>query len=244
MSEHLYSLPTAIPTSPADLDAPVPPIEAVLFDFANTLFRMLPTQRYLARIWEQAGRDPASLDATAVAHQVHAARELPHVAAAQHGRDISLERHREATYAWFTEVPAFAGIEEIAYQAVFDLASWYPYTDTEPVLRALAERGIPIGIVSDIPFDLRKNFAAAGLGDLIGAYALSYELGVEKPDPRMFLTACADLGADPRRTLMVGDNAPRDGGAVACNIRVLLLPAEPREGDRGLDAVLRLVTGR
>ena len=54
MSEHLYSLPTAIATSQADLDAPVPPIEAVLFDFANTLFRMLPTQRYLARIWEQA----------------------------------------------------------------------------------------------------------------------------------------------------------------------------------------------
>lgn len=241
MSEHLYSLPTAIPTAQADLDAPVPPIEAVLFDFANTLFRMLPTHRYLARIWEQAGRDRGSLDAAAVVEQVNTARDLPHVAAAQHDRDVSVERHREATLAWFTEVPAFAGIEEIAYRAVSDTASWYPYTDTEPVLRALAERGIPVGIVSDIPFDLRKNFAEAGLGDLVGAYALSYELGFEKPDPRMFLTACADLGVDPRRTLMVGDNAARDGGAVACNIRALLLPAEPREGERGLDAVLKLI---
>ena len=241
MSEHLYSLPTAVPTSDADLDAPVPPIEAVLFDFANTLFRMLPTGQYLARIWEQAGRDPGSLDVAGVVGQVNAARDLPHVLEAQRHRDVSLELHRAATYAWFTEVPAFAGIEEVAYQAVFDPASWHPYTDTAPVLRALAERGIPVGIVSDIPFDLRKNFAAAGLGELVGAYALSYELGCEKPDPRMFLKACADLGADPRRTLMVGDNAARDGGAVACNLRVLLLPSEPRAGDRGLDAVLRLL---
>jgi FMN phosphatase YigB (HAD superfamily) len=57
----------------------------------------------------------------------------------------------------------------------------------------------------------------------------------------MFLTACTDLGADPRRTLMVGDNPARDGGAVACNLRVLLLPAEPKVGERGLDAVLRLI---
>ena len=240
MTAHLYSLPAAVPTSDADLAAPVPPIEAVLFDFANTLFRMLPTERFLARIWQRAGRGEG-LDADAVAEQVHAAGRLPHVIAAQHGRDASVEQHRASTLAWFAEVPALAGIEEIAYEAVLDPASWYPYTDTEPVLRALAARGIGVGVVSDIPFDLRVNFAGHGLGELVGAYSLSYELGCEKPDPRMFLKACADLGADPRRTLMVGDNAPRDGGAVACNLRVFLLPAEPRDGDRGLDAVLRLV---
>lgn len=248
MTAHLYSLPAAFPTSDADLAAPVPPIEAVLFDFANTLFRMLPTERFLALVWERAGRDPQAgddgagrLDAATVAEQVHAAGRLPHVMAAQHGRDTSVQQHRASTLAWFAEVPAFAGIEEVAYEAVLDPASWYPYTDTEPVLRALAARGIGVGVVSDIPFDLRLNFAGHGLGDLVGAYSLSYELGCEKPDPRMFLKACADLGADPRRTLMVGDNAPRDGGAVACNLRVFLLPAEPRDGDRGLDAVLRLV---
>jgi HAD superfamily hydrolase (TIGR01549 family) len=241
MTAHLYSLPTALPTSAADLAAPVPPIEAVLFDFANTLFRMLPTEEFLARIWTRAGRDPQGLDAAGIAAQVHAAGRLPRVVAAQQDRDTSVERHREATLAWFAEVPAFAGIEQLAYEAVLDPASWYPYTDTAPVLRELAARGIPVGVVSDIPFDLRENFAGHGLGDLVGAYSLSYELGCEKPDPRMFLKACADLGTDPRRTLMVGDNAARDGGAVACNLRVLLLPSEPRDGDRGLDAVLRLI---
>lgn len=241
MTAHLYSLPTAVPSSPEELRSPVPPLEAVLFDFANTIFRMLPTERFLARIWEHAGRDPRTLDAAAVAGQVREAGLLPHVIAAQQERDVSVERHRNATLAWFAEVPAFAGIEEVAYQAVLDPESWYPYTDTGPVLRALHARGIPVGIVSDIPFDLRENLAGHGLGDLVGAYSLSYELGCEKPDPRMFLKACADLGADPRATLMVGDNPARDGGAVACNLRVLLLPAEPRDGQRGLDAVLKLV---
>jgi HAD superfamily hydrolase (TIGR01549 family) len=241
MTAHLYSLPTAVPSSPEELLSPVPPLEAVLFDFANTIFRMLPTERFLARIWEHAGRDPQDLDAAAVAGQVRAAGLLPHVIAAQRERDVSAERHRSATLAWFAEVPAFAGIEEVAYQAVLDPETWYPYTDTAPVLRALHARGIPVGIVSDIPFDLREHLAGHGLGDLVGAYSLSYELGCEKPDPRMFLKACADLGADPRATLMVGDNPARDGGAVACNLRVLLLPAEPRDGERGLDAVLKLV---
>jgi HAD superfamily hydrolase (TIGR01549 family) len=239
--EHLYSLPTAVPTAPADLVGPVPPIEAVLFDFANTLFRMLPTAEFLGRIWAAAGRAPRSLDVAAVTEQVRAAGRLPHVVAAQIGRDTSIVKHREATEIWFAEVPAFEGIMEIAYQAVIGIDYWYPYDDTATVLRTLHERGVPVGIVSDICFDLRDNFAAHGLAEYVGAYSLSYELGCEKPDPRMFLKACADLGADPRRTLMVGDNAPRDGGAVACNLRAFLLPSEPKAGERGLDAVLRLI---
>jgi HAD superfamily hydrolase (TIGR01549 family) len=240
MSAHLYSLPTAFPTTDEDLAAPVPPIEAVLFDFANTLFRMLPTEQFLTRIWERAGRDPRTIDAAAVAAQVRAAAALPHVIEAQLGRDTSAERHHAATLVWFNEVPALEGVTELAYEQVLLPETWYPYADTEPVLRELSARGIPVGIVSDIPFDLRENFAEHGLADYVTAYALSYELGLEKPDTRMFLKACADLGADPRRTLMVGDNAPRDGGGVTANLRVYLLPSEPRTGERGLEAVLRL----
>ena len=50
MHTHLYSLPSAVETPDDELDAPVPPIEAVLFDFANTLFRMVPTDVFLRRV--------------------------------------------------------------------------------------------------------------------------------------------------------------------------------------------------
>lgn len=241
MRTHLFSLPTAAETPDHELDGPVPPIEAVLFDFANTLFRMVPTDVFLQRVWRAAGRDVADLDAVAVARAVREAAALPHVLAAQEGRDSSEEQHLEATRVWFNEVPQLADVFEVAYAAVLAQENWFAYDDTAPVLRELAERGVPVGVVSDICWDVRRDLEGAGVADAVGAYALSYQLGYEKPDPRMFLKTCADLGADPRRTVMVGDNPARDGGAVACGLRVLLLPSEPRTGERGLRSVLRLL---
>lgn len=241
MRTHLYSLPAAVETPDDELDAPVPPIEAVLFDFANTLFRMVPTDVYLRRVWQAAGRDDGDLDVESVVREVREAAHLPHVRAAQEGRDLSLERHREATRIWFDEVPQLAGIFEPAYEAILAVENWFAYTDTVPVLRELARRGVPVGVVSNIVWDVRRDVEAAGAGDAVGAYALSYQMGCEKPEPRIFLKACADLGADPRRTLMVGDNPAQDGGAVACGLRALILPSEPRTGERGLSGVLRLL---
>lgn len=238
---HIFSLPTAFETADADLLDPPPPIEAVLFDFANTLFRMVPTDLFLERVWQAAGRDPAGLDSALVAAQVQTAGRLPHVVAAQHGRDTSLDAHRAATAVWFAEVPALDGLFEHVYDAIVAQESWFAYDDTAPVLRELAARSIPVGIVSDIVWDVRRDFAAIDLQDTVQAYALSFELGCEKPDPRMFGKACADLGVDPRRTLMVGDNPPRDGGAVSCGLRVFLLPSEPKMNVRGLSSVLTLL---
>jgi HAD superfamily hydrolase (TIGR01509 family) len=241
MLTHLYSLPTELDTPDEALAGPVPAVQAVLFDFANTLFRMVPTDVLLQRVWLAAGRDPADLDAAAVAAEVRRAGELPDVRAAQAERDTSFARHRAANRVWFSRVPQLADIADLVHDAVCSPESWFPYADVEPVLRELAARGVPIGIVSDIVWDVRRDLEAAGLGELVSAYTLSFQVGYEKPDPRMFLKTCAHLGSDPRATLMVGDNPMRDGGATACGLRTLLLPSEPKIGERGLSAVLRLL---
>ncbi|MBS2967094.1 HAD family hydrolase, partial [Actinocrinis puniceicyclus] len=157
MHTHLYSLPAAVDASADELDAPVPPIEAVLFDFANTLFRMVPTDVFLRRVWRAAGRDIADLDVASVARGVRAAAELPHVRAAQQGRDTDPKLHREATRVWFTAVPQLAGIFDLAYEAVLAAENWFAYTDTVPVLSELSRRGIPVGVVSDIVWDVRRD---------------------------------------------------------------------------------------
>jgi putative hydrolase of the HAD superfamily len=65
-----------------------------------------------------------------------------------------------------------------------------------------------------------------------------------KPAPDLFWRACADLGVEPARALMVGDTAAADGGAAAIGMPVLLLPPHHHRGDnRGLELVLRLVLG-
>ena len=52
-----------------------------------------------------------------------------------------------------------------------------------------------------------------GLYDLFDAFAISEQLGVEKPDTRMFIHALDQLGVareDYRRTVMVGNYLERD----------------------------------
>jgi putative hydrolase of the HAD superfamily len=110
-------------------------------------------------------------------------------------------------------------------------AAWQPYPDAAEVLRALRERGVPVGVVSNIGWDPRPVFRAHGLDRWIDVYVLSYEHGVQKPDPQLFSVACEALGADPRRTVMVGDDRRADGGAAALGCRVHFvdhLPAAER----------------
>jgi HAD superfamily hydrolase (TIGR01509 family) len=235
----LFDLTAAYEPTDDERAAPVPRIEAVLWDFSNTLFHMIGVDDWLARVAADTGRrldDPA-----AVLAELDAAAADPEVVAAQEGRDIDPATHRAAMDAWFSRVGFLAGIEDAAYARVVADDSWVPYADTAPVLRALADRGVPVGVVSDIAWDIRRHARAAGLDDLVATWVLSCEEGREKPAPELFRTACARLGADPRRTLMVGDNPARDGGAVAAGLRAYVLASEQRPGERGLADVLALV---
>jgi HAD superfamily hydrolase (TIGR01509 family) len=231
-------------TSPERMAAPVPPIEAVLFDFSNTIFRMVDVGSWLRRVAAHTGRAEVLAESAAVADVANAlddAIRRPDIRAQQEGRDTSGEAHRRAIHAWFNAVEFLRGHERTAYEVMADKESWRPYPDTEPVLRALRQRGIPLGIVSDFGWDLRTHLAHHGMADLFDAVILSYEVGFEKPDPRMFLKACDELGVDPRATLMVGDSPVRDGGANAVGMRAFILSAEHRTGERGLHEVLSLI---
>jgi HAD superfamily hydrolase (TIGR01549 family) len=240
----LFETPSTYRPTAAELAAPVPRVEAVLFDFSNTIFQMIDLETWLRRIGAASGRldrlnEPGAT--AAISQQLSDTFRLPAVVALQEGRDISREQHRIAMLGWWERVDFLRGAEETAYRELTAPDAWVPYPDTEPTLRALRERGLRVGIVSDFAWDLRVHLAHHGLDELIDACVISYEMGREKPDPELFLKACADLGAEPRATLMVGDNPVRDGGATACGLRAYIFPAEQRTGDRGLSEVLRLL---
>ncbi|MGI5366883.1 HAD family hydrolase [Streptomyces iakyrus] len=244
MTRTLFETPSAYRPSDAEMAAPVPPVQAVLFDFSNTIFQMIDLETWLRRVGSAAGRLAVLDEPGAVANiseQLRAAFRLPSVVARQEGRDLSSERHRRAMWRWWEQVDFLRGAEEAAYRELTAPDAWVPYPDTEPVLRALHQRGMRVGIVSDFAWDLRTHLEHHGLDALIDTCVISYEQGREKPDPQLFLKACAGLGVDPRATLMVGDNPVRDGGAAACGLRTYILPAEHRTGERGLMDVQRLV---
>lgn len=237
----LFDLPAAHEPSDAELAAPVPALRAVLFDFSNTLFHMIGADEWLRRVAADTGRALDDAEVPAILDRLEAASRDPEVIEAQHGRDLDAGRHREAMRVWFAHEPFLATDPDAAWARVVAGDSWIPYPDTAPVLAALATAGIPVGVVSDIAWDIREHAVRAGVDHLVGTWVISGEVGAEKPDPELFRRACDDLGVDPRATLMVGDNPARDGGAAALGCRTLVLAGEHRTGERGLFDVLALL---
>jgi putative hydrolase of the HAD superfamily len=221
--------------------------EAVLFDAGDTLIRLCGSgETLLHRAAATLGVEP--LDPAQVARVWR--RVLQRSSTAEElakGRDLSTTRHREVWTALYDEAGCqrlAPGLSEELYALTVDAASWEAFPDTLPTLKTLRERGLRIGIVSDTGFDLRPAMDLLELSPLVDTVVMSFEYGVCKPATTVFLTACDRLGADPRRTLMVGDNPLTDSGAVAAGMPVFLLPPPAPTGPRGLGHVLSLVGAR
>jgi putative hydrolase of the HAD superfamily len=227
---------------------------AVLFDFSGTLFRIESTDSWLRAVLDEAGLPLTEAESTRAARELENVGALPggvaprvpmpdQLAALWAIRDESAELHR-AAYTGLSRLVALP--DPALHDALYDRhmlpAAWQPYPDAAEVLHTLRERGIKVGVVSNIGWDLRPVFRAHGLDPYVDVYVLSYEHGIQKPDPRLFKTACTALGVEPRDVLMVGDDRRADGGAAALGCAVHFvdhLPAAQRPD--ALRSVLGLV---
>ncbi|MGW1668349.1 HAD family hydrolase [Streptomyces sp. NPDC002324] len=229
-------------------------VEGVLFDFSGTLFRAESTESWLRAVLRDAGIVLPEWEALRAAEALERAGALPGGAYPAQpptgepgelwaARDRSAEQHRAAFTALSRQVPLpDPALHDALYDRHMTPSAWSPYPDAAEVLAALGERGIAVGVVSNIGWDLRPVFRTHGLDAYVGTYALSYEHGIQKPDPRLFALACEALGVDARKTVMVGDDRRADGGAAALGCTVHFvdhLPACARPD--GLRPVLDLV---
>ncbi|MEV5597852.1 HAD-IA family hydrolase [Streptomyces sp. NPDC052496] len=201
-------------------------IKGVLFDFSGTLLRIESPESWLRAALAETGTDLAAAEAGRLAAELSRAGALPggsspeslppELAALWEARDRSAGRHRELYTGLARQVPL---PDEALYDALYDRhmtpAAWTPYPDAAEVLGELRRRGIRTGVVSNIGWDLRPVLRAHGLDAFVESCVLSYEHGMQKPDPRLFEIACAELGLAPEDVLMVGDDRTADGGATA-----------------------------
>jgi HAD superfamily hydrolase (TIGR01509 family) len=215
-------------------------IQAVLFDWGDTLFAPPDAARVIAELARERGVGLAPDRARIIWDELWTLGKAPEELAK--GRDLSPEAHRTVWTSLFQTADVhIPGIGRELYDRVMDPAAWVPYPDTGPTLRALRERGVKVGIVSNVPRDLSDVFAAHGLAGLVDAFVHSFQVGAEKPDPRIFLAACERLGTHPGSTLMVGDHAVADGGATDAGLMFYLLPPHEGHGERGLSRVVEIV---
>ncbi len=218
--------------------------EAVLFDAGDTLIRLSGSgEKLLHRAAAALGVDRLDHDEVAEVWR----RVLDRSGTAEEmakGRDLSTTRHREVWIELYDSAGCEAlapGLSEELYALTVRADSWEAFPDTVPTLRALRERGLRVGVLSDTGFDLRPALDLLGLSPYLDTVVMSFQHGVCKPAASVFRTASEQLGVKPERTLMVGDNPLTDSGAVRIGMFVFLLPRPAQDGPRGLGHILSLV---
>jgi putative hydrolase of the HAD superfamily len=109
------------------------------------------------------------------------------------------------------------------------------FDDALPVLRELRRRGVPTAIISNCDHLTRPIVDALGLDEEVDAVVLSFEVGVMKPDRRIFETALERIGADADGSTFVDDQPGYLDGAAALGLRPLqiLRPMDPNPVDAG-----------
>jgi putative hydrolase of the HAD superfamily len=218
-------------------------LDAVLFDWGDTLFHFAYDEALLEAGWE-AGL--ATLDR----------ERLP-------GHDETAARFRER-YVPLLWVPG--SVDEVEYPGMVrellgsfgvelsddelerfleaEHAAWEPARQlgghTHALLDSLRERGLKTGLVSNA-FDpgwlLREDLARMGLAERLDVAVFSSDVGKRKPHPAIFEAALAELGVAPGRTLFVGDRRYEDvrGAKELGMTTVLALWFRADADERGLE---------
>jgi putative hydrolase of the HAD superfamily len=93
-------------------------------------------------------------------------------------------------------------------------------------LRALRHRGLGTALVSDCTHDLPELLPALPVAGLLDVCAYSVRVGACKPEPAIYLEACARLGVPPSECLYVGDGGSRElTGAAGLGMTAVRLAA-------------------
>jgi HAD superfamily hydrolase (TIGR01509 family) len=224
----------------------VAPIRAVLFDFSGTLFRLEEDDSWFTgmELIDDDGRRAVDehMQAELMERLTHptggSVTRTEEAHRAWVNRDLAPALHREAYLHALRDAGLPDHHAETLYQQAINPASWVPYPDTVEVLRSLKAHGLRTAIVSNIAFDIRPAFRTAGAD--ADEFVLSFEVGVVKPDSRIFEIALQRLGVAADEAVMVGDSQENDGAArdVGCDF-ILVDPLPVAERPTGLIDPLR-----
>jgi putative hydrolase of the HAD superfamily len=175
-------------------------IGAVLFDWYDTLAHVngeaiVAGRRAMA---ERAGVDPERM--AALWRDTAEQRML--------GALGNLEEQFVTLLGRLGCAPAPALVRELVE---IDLRSWQDavtlYPDARPMLEMLRARGYKLGVLSNCSAEAGAVIERAGLDHVFEALALSFRLGVAKPQPAIYHAALTRLGAAADETMFVADGA-------------------------------------
>ncbi len=205
-------------------------LKAVFFDVGNTLIFPFPSVPEVCRdVLAQAGHfhDLDAIDSL-----------MPLIDAYYEDRyradDTFWTDEEETSGVWvgmYSLLCRRLGIEESASvlaRRVYDqfglTERWRAYEDVAPAFERLHARGLKLGIISNWDSRLVGLMDGLGLSTHLGSVVSSADVGLRKPDPRIFELACSRLGILPSEAAHVGDHHYADVlGARAVDMQPVLI---------------------
>jgi len=120
-------------------------------------------------------------------------------------------------------------------------SEWAIDPGTKPTLDTLGARYRLALVTNGAPDVQREKIAATGVAPYFAAIVISAELGIGKPDRRIFDAALDAIGASARDAVMVGDSIERDVvGAHAAGLRTVWLDRDGAARDASSRPDLRI----
>lgn len=87
---------------------------------------------------------------------------------------------------------------------------WEVYPDVIPCLECWRDQKIQLGIISNFDSRLYQVLRVLHLKPFFSSITISSEVGVAKPDPRIFQSAIAQHQVSPEQTWHIGDSRKED----------------------------------
>src|SRR4051812_33892458 len=195
----------------------MPAYRAVVFDFFGTLTRSVQRGPQHAEIARALGAGPEAM--RGVLDRTFRARARGRYGSA------------EATLRWVIEQaggrPRTAQVRAGVPARINALkADTRLRDDAVTALAAIKRRGLSTALISDCTHELPAFLPSLPVAPLLDATVFSVRLGVCKPDPRIYLAACDELGVRPGECLYVGDGGSHElTGAAAVGMTPVRLAA-------------------
>jgi putative hydrolase of the HAD superfamily len=210
-------------------------VQAVTFDVTNTLIHAPHLGEIYAEVLGKYRVDIDPVKALRLVREVW--QEL--ACRAEPGQD-RFAAHPEGERGWWRRflermcerleapVPSRFAAAEL-FHRFGTAAAWEVYPEVPGVLAALADKGLPLGVISNWDHRLPALLDELDLARFFGTITYSQKAGMEKPDLRIFLKALAELGVEPSAALHVGNGRLEDvEGAVATGMSALWLSRPDR----------------
>jgi HAD superfamily hydrolase (TIGR01549 family) len=205
-------------------------IKAILFDFFNTLVCYEPSRE---QVYSEMSKELGfNIEPRAFSKPIQAADTFWRAEERRSPIEKRPQQEKMAAYIKYATMLFHGSGAAIRPEAGLEILlklkqrkwEFKLYEDSLPTLKILRGRGLTLGLISNIGQGSEKIFSDLGLIPHLDFNVTSFEVGCDKPDPRIFQAALKKARVMPEETLCLGDQYEVDiVGAKGVGINAILL---------------------